>query len=171
MMDKCQNIKTEINIEKEIKYPNILKDIFSFLSEKQKLNMLIYNKQLQRKFGINIENYKKASVKYKVGERNGKGKEYNNNGKLIFEGEYLNGKRNGKGKDYDYDGCLEFEGEYLNGKRNGKGKEYKSGKLIFEGEYLNGEKWNGKGKEYNNNGKLIFEGEFLNGKRKAKGKE
>ena len=60
MMDKCQNIKTEINIEKEIKYPNILKDIFSFLSEKQKLNMLIYNKQLQKKFGINIENYKKT---------------------------------------------------------------------------------------------------------------
>ena len=31
----------------------------------------------------------------KNGERNGKGKEYYN-GKLIFEGEYLNGKRNGK---------------------------------------------------------------------------
>ena len=27
-----------------------------------------------------------------------KGKEYNSNGILIFEGEYLNGKRNGKGK-------------------------------------------------------------------------
>ena len=28
------------------------------------------------------------------GERNGKGKEYNSNGKLRFEGEYLNGKKN-----------------------------------------------------------------------------
>jgi len=31
---------------------------------------------------------------------------------------------NGKGKEYNYDGKLEFEGEYLNGKRNGKEKEY-----------------------------------------------
>ena len=62
--------------------------------------------------------------------------------KLIFEGKYLNGKKwNGKGKEYDYDGKLEFEGEYLKGKRNGKGKEYyDNDKLIFEGEYLNGEK-------------------------------
>ena len=37
----------------------------------------------------------------------------------------MNGKRwNGKGKEYSYNGKLEFEGEYLNGKRNGFGKEY-----------------------------------------------
>ena len=51
-------------------------------------------------------------------EKNGKGKEYYDDGKLKFEGEYLNGKRNGKGKEYDYDyGKIEFEGEYLNGER------------------------------------------------------
>ena len=49
-------------------------------------------------------------------------KEYYDNGKLDFEGEYLNGKRNGKGKEYYYNGQLEFEGEYLNGKKwNGNG--------------------------------------------------
>ena len=32
------------------------------------------------------------------GIKNGKGKEYNNNGELLYEGEYLDGKRNGKGK-------------------------------------------------------------------------
>ena len=38
--------------------------------------------------------------------------------------------------EYDWDGTLKFEGEYLNGKRNGKGKEYYyNGKLEFEGEY------------------------------------
>ena len=82
-------------------------------------------------------------------KRNGKGKEYDWKGKLIFEGEYLNGKRwngneydpdnnfayklkNGNGliKKYDYDGNLIFEGEYLNGKRNGEGKAYNcNGKL------------------------------------------
>jgi len=34
--------------------------------------------------------------------------------KIIFEGEYLNGKRNGKGKEYYNNGKLQFEGEYLN---------------------------------------------------------
>ena len=51
---------------------------------------------------------------------NGTGKEYNNDGKLLFEGEYLKGQRNGKGKEYDwYNGELIFEGEYLNGERKG----------------------------------------------------
>ena len=35
----------------------------------------------------------------------------------IFEGEDLNGERNGKGKEYDYNGKLIFEGEYLNGEK------------------------------------------------------
>jgi len=39
---------------------------------------------------------------------------YNNDGRLIFEEEYLNGERNRKGKEYNNDGKLEFEGEYLN---------------------------------------------------------
>ena len=63
-----------------------------------------------------------------------------------FKDEFF--KKKIKRKEYDYNGKLEFEGEYLNGERNGKGKEYyKNGELIFEGEYLNGKKWNGKGKE------------------------
>ena len=100
-------------------------------------------------------------------------------------------KKNGKGKDYHCEGKIEFEGEYLNDKRNGKGKEYdEEGNLIFEGEYLNDKKWNGKGYDKSNNevyelndgkglikvyyidtGRFAFEGEYLNGKRNGKGKE
>ena len=29
---------------------------------------------------------------------------------MVFEGEYLNGRINGKGKEYDLDGKLKFEG-------------------------------------------------------------
>ena len=69
---------------------------------------------------MDINNYKKISGKYKIGEKNGKGKEYIlNEKKLVFEGEYINGKRNGKGKEYDRYGKLLFEGEYLNGKKKG----------------------------------------------------
>ncbi len=50
-------------------------------------------------------------------------------------------KNIGLGKEYYENGRIKFEGEYRNGKKNGIGKEYnKEGKLIFEGEYLNGEK-------------------------------
>ena len=113
-------------------------------------------------------------------ERNGKGKQYDWEGKLIFEGEYLNGKKwIGKERKYN-DKKLILEVEYLNGKKM-KGKVYdKDGKIIYElingkgkfrdydgdlsyyyyeGEYLNSEK-NGNGKEYNYEGKLLFEGEI-----------
>ena len=68
------------------------------------------------------------------GKRNGKGKEYNKNGNLIFEGEFKNGlKWNGKG----YDNHKNIVYELIYG--NGKVKEYDYyGNLVFEGEYLNG---------------------------------
>ena len=96
----------------------------------------LYNKKYNGK-GYN----KNGNIIYKLINGSGKIKEYNwTNGKLRFEGEYLNGKRHGKGKEYICDGELKFEGEYLNGKRHGKGKEYLNGKLIFDGQYLNGKR-------------------------------
>ena len=61
----------------------ILKYIFSFLSEKQKLKIIIYNKDLQKKLDINIENYKRIRGIYRVIERNGKGKEYNTSNSIL----------------------------------------------------------------------------------------
>ena len=155
------------NILLNIKSSYIIKDIFTFLQENKKLDIIIYNKQLQNTNEIDIKDYKKASGRYKIGEKNGKGSEYTlDKNKLIFEGEYLNGKRNGKGKEFYYSGKIKFEGEYLNGKRNGKGKEFHDWftQIKFEGEYLNGER-NGIGKEYDYKEELRFEGEYKNGKR------
>ena len=96
-MAENENVKSKINI-RNIKSSYILKTLLSFLNEKQKLNMIVYNKELQKICLVDIKDYKNVSLKYKIGERNGKGKEYIKNTKrLIFEGEYLNGKRNGKG--------------------------------------------------------------------------
>ena len=163
-MMENEDVKCKIDL-KAIKSTYIIKEIFSFLNEKQNLKTIIYNKELQKICSIGIEDYKRKSGKYKIGGRNGKGKVYNTYGKLKFEGEYLNGLRNGKGKEYYDIIYLMFEGEYLNGERNGKGKEYNYyGILKFEGEYLNGLR-NGKGKEYYIFGNLKFEGEYLNGNR------
>ena len=135
---------------KNVKSFYFLRVLFSYMDEKQKLDLIKYNKSLQENMNISLINYKFFSGKYIEYEPNEKGKEYHSIlDRLIFEGQYLNGKRNGKGKEYYYNGELRFEGEYSNGKRNGKGKEYDlDGELIFEGEYLNGKRWNGKGKEH-----------------------
>ena len=59
----------------------------------------------------------KGIEEYELKDGNGKCKEYNFcTNKLEYEGEYLNGERNGKGKEYNDKGELIFEGEYLNGK-------------------------------------------------------
>ena len=143
----------------------IKEEVFSFLSDKQKLKIIMCNRQLQILLDVCIEDYKTLSGKYKIGEKNGKGKEYNFKDELIFEGEYLNGKRNGKGKEYNFKDELIFEGKYENGKRNGEGKEYyDNGNVKFEGEYKNDER-EGNGKEYYDSKNVKFEGEFKNGKK------
>ena len=52
---------------------------------------------------------------------NGRVEEYNCNGQIEFEGEYLNGKRNGIEKEYYPDGKLLYYCEYLYGKKMEKG--------------------------------------------------
>ena len=112
-----------------------------------------------------------------------KEEEYNNDGELINESEFLYGWKR-KGKDY-IKGKLEYEGEYLfyrkyNGKGydgngniiyelihgNGKVKEY-DGKerLIFDGEYLNGRIWNGIFKKYKFDGTISEEEDYKNGEK------
>ena len=142
------------------------------------------------KMFFNRDNILKREGQFLNGELNGKVREFNNKGQLIFEGEYLDGILTGKVKEY-YKGEIKFEGEYLYGHKR-KGKEYIKGKLEYEGEYLFDRKWNGKGydkngniiyevingngtvkeyKEYDEGDILVFEGEYLNGKRNGKGKE
>ena len=120
-------------------------------------------------------------------QKNGQWKEYNKDGDLIFEGEYINGSKNGKGKEYKK-GKLYFEGDYLYSYKL-KGKEYINDYLEYEGEYLFNTKWDGKGydkdgniiynliqgtgkvKEYYFEGQLKFEGEYLKGLKNGEGKE
>ena len=192
-----------------IKSIYIIKTIFYTLNRSIFLNFINYNKKIQNKLCINIEDYKNFGNRTKIIENNGLGKEYKlNTDILIFEGEYLHGKKNGKGKEFYENGQIKFEGEYLNGKilngkgyddkgnlvlvidKNGNGIEfYKNGKMQFEGKYYNGKRWNGKvynyrGKEvcelkygtgviteYGYNGQKLYEGNYINGKRNGKGKE
>ena len=128
---------------KKIKSKYCLGNIFAYINERRKLNIIKFNKRLQNLININIINYKIFSGKILIKEtceNKENWKIYNSiSNNLIFEGEYFHGN----GKEYYPNGELLFEGEFLNGSRNGKGKEYyPNGKLLFEGEFLNGKKWN-----------------------------
>ena len=69
--------------------------------------------------------------------------------KVIYEIEYINGNLI-KQKEYNKDGLLKHEYEYLYEKKI-KGKDYIKGKLEYEGEYLFDRKYNGKGYDENGN--------------------
>jgi antitoxin component YwqK of YwqJK toxin-antitoxin module len=140
-----------------------MKKIFSHLNLEDRLNIIRFNKTLQKKINISIEDYKmKANGRYRVKRHKGVVKIFSENGNvLLFKGKYLHEKKNGKGKEYNEYGELIYEGEYKNGKRNGKGKEYDGeNHLIFEGEYLNGKKWNGRG--YKKYGEFIIKNYLIN---------
>ena len=107
----------------------------------------------------------------------------------IWKGDFNEeNKKTGKGKEYDFDDNVIFEGEYSNGLRI-KGVEYYiKGTKIYEGDYKDNKRWNGilyditmehkyelksgNGfiKQYYENGCLFFEGEIKNGEKTGKGK-
>ena len=57
------------------------------------------------------------------------------NGETKFEGEYLNDERYGKGKEYNEYGKIIYEGIFIYNQKY-IGKEYINGNLEYEGEYL-----------------------------------
>ena len=135
------NIQVEKDMEKEKKYNSY--GLLAFEGE------YLYNWKYKGK------SYKKGILEYEgefLFDKKWDGKGYDELGNIIYE------LKNGDGnvKEYNNDGELVFEGEYLDGKRYGKGREYNKDKLIFEGKYLDGKR-DGKGKEYNNNSELVFE--------------
>ena len=65
-MTECINVKSKIK-NRYIKSSYIIKTVFSFLNEKQKLNIIIYNKELQKICLVDIEDYKMISLKYRIG--------------------------------------------------------------------------------------------------------
>ena len=84
----------------------------------------------------NWKGYNLNNIIYEIKKGTGFIKEYDNISQIIlkFEGEYINDERNGKGKEYNNDNDeLIFEGEYLKGEKL-NGKFYNS----FEGELKNG---------------------------------
>ena len=76
---KINNIKSNL----------IIKKIFSYLWINKKLDLIIYNKQFQKKFELKIEDYKNTSKKYKLFKGTLLNEYLLNTDILLFEGEYF----------------------------------------------------------------------------------
>jgi len=91
---------------RKIRSNYLLKEILIYIGDERKLNLMKYNKKLQAIAGLNLIDFRKFSGKY-IKENCGKIEIYNSyNDRLIFEGEYFNGIRNRKGKEYNEEGKL-----------------------------------------------------------------
>ena len=71
-------------------------------------------------------------------KKNGEGKEFYKDGKIKYEGNFLDDKYDGEGKFYDENGEI-YIGQFKNGKKNGNFCIIKDNELIKEGEFKNDE--------------------------------
>jgi hypothetical protein len=79
-----------------------------------------------------------------------------------YEGDFIDGIMTGYGKEYDENGELIYEGDFLNNEYDGAGTYYRNGAKYIGG-FKNGV-FHGQGKFYDEKGTLKYEGQFKNGK-------
>ena len=142
----------------------------------------IKNKDIDKKIVYNNGNYYIGNVRN--GLKHGKGKEFDKNGNIIYEGdfyldkyegkgkkiyesgnytigEFKDGLRNGKGIHYYKNGNIKYEGDFVNDTFEGEGKYIYEDNEYYIGEWKNGAK-HGKGTFYYKNGDIQYEGDFIN---------
>ena len=62
----------------------------------------------------------------------GEGQCFDQNGNLLYEGQWKNNLAHGMGT-YIWNEGKKYEGEFMHGKKHGKGRFYLNGELIYEG--------------------------------------
>ncbi len=80
-----------------------------------------------------------------------------------YIGKFKHGLRNGRGILYYKNGKIQYEGDWINDTAEGFGKYINENGDYYLGEWKNGSK-NGKGKICLSNGIVIFNGNFINNK-------
>ena len=76
----------------------------------------------------------------------------------LYQGRLEQGVLQGNGKEYDAEGLVSYEGQFLDGLRSGEGKAYEAGVLCYEGQFAD-DLYQGRGKLYQD-GALSYEGDF-----------
>ena len=94
------------------------------------------------------------------GKKEGYGTIQNKKG-VFYSGQYQEDARNGKRKEYYENGNIAYEGNFVNNNREGYGKEYyENGKLKYEGNFVN-DKYDKIGKYFCEDGEYYFDGQMI----------
>ena len=91
----------------------------------------------------------------------GRGEEYDQEGLLVYQGEFSGGVRSGEGRLYE-NGILVYEGEFAGGAANGTGTAYRGGAKCYQGSFADG-LYEGEGVAYHPNGARAYTGTFVQG--------
>jgi antitoxin component YwqK of YwqJK toxin-antitoxin module len=83
--------------------------------------------------------------------------------KIKFFGVYSNRMKHGEVTEFNKDGVMLFDGNYINNYKNGFGEEYYTNKKMKYKGYFKNDHYNEEGSLYNEDGKLIYDGEFKDG--------
>ena len=108
---------------------------------------------------LNIIRMEKKLYKGANDKKEGKGKGYNFNG-YYYIGQWKNDTFHGKGVLYDQNGKVRYDGEYINGKLEGNGKYYYENEDYNIGQFKNNSR-HSKGILHFKDGRIIYDGEFL----------
>lgn len=91
----------------------------------------------------------------------GEGKEYDEDGLLRYEGQFVNGVYEGDGSLYEA-GALVYSGAFSGGLANGMGSAYADGFKCYDGAFVEG-LYQGEGTEYYPDGTVKYRGSFAAG--------
>ena len=91
----------------------------------------------------------------------GRGTEYDEDGLLVYEGNFVDGLYDGTGSRYEA-GVLVYQGDFSAGTANGMGTAYSDGVMCYEGAFVNG-LYEGEGTEYSADGSVRYKGSFAGG--------
>jgi hypothetical protein len=154
-------------------------DEYYFIEDHKKFYLLIGDYYIgpwlnDKMYGIGKIYLRDGRLKYQGDFVNNKLEGY---GKYIFEdgdyyiGDFFNNLQHGKGKIYLKNGELLFQGEFIKDRIEGTGKLFfKEGRGYFIGQFKNS-KMHGKGRIYSKEGAIIYELNFINGKLISKEKK
>lgn len=99
----------------------------------------------------------------------GKGEEYDADGLLIYEGNFVDGVRSGEGSLYEA-GVLVYEGKFSGGLANGTGVAYNDGTKCYQGSFADG-LYEGEGTAFYPDGSRAYTGTFAQGLYEGEGTE
>jgi len=150
-------------ISREENYGSLIHPILQLLNNNEKLYE--NDKNFLRKKENDIKNGDGNLIKNKLVEND---TIFYENGEYYI-GQSLNGLRYGKGILFYKDGKIKYDGYFVNDKYEGKGKFIWEDGNYYDGQWLNGHK-HGKGIEYYKNGSIKYDGDFANDKAEGNGK-